>query len=180
MTIKWLRFIPIVIAVAIVALLWRGLYLNPKEIPSPLINQQAPAFDLPDLFSPNTHVTNTVFQNHITILNVWASWCETCVDEQTFIRSIANQYPVQWLGFDYKDTTADAKAWLAQYGNPYHTIVTDANGQAALDFGIYGTPETFIIDGNGVIRYKHIGPITASDWQQDFVPWLIKLNRETA
>lgn len=178
MTIRWLRFIPILMILALIAVLWRSLYSNPKEIPSPLIGHLAPSFQLPNLLNPQETIDNTVLKDKVTIVNVWASWCAACVEEQQFIRGVAPSSQVQWLGLDYKDSPKDALAWLQQYGNPYHYIAADAEGQAALDWGIYGTPETFVIDKKGIIRYKHIGPISLQDWQQDFVPLLAKLNQE--
>jgi cytochrome c biogenesis protein CcmG, thiol:disulfide interchange protein DsbE len=180
MTLKWLRFMPILMILALIAVLWRGLYLNPKEIPSPLIDQPAPTFQLPNLLDPKTMIDNSVLSHKVTIVNVWASWCAACVEEQQFIRSIAPTTEAQWLGFNYKDDSKEALAWLQQYGNPYTYIAADATGQAALDWGIYGTPETFVIDKKGIIRYKHIGPISLQDWQKQFVPLLAKLNQEAA
>lgn len=178
MRLPWLRLTPIAIVIALVAVLWRGLYLNPKEIPSPLINKSAPSFQLPNLLKPEEMLDNRLLQNKVTVVNVWASWCEACVEENQLIRSVAGNNTVQWLGFDYKDNSRDAKAWLQRYGNPYHWIAADTDGKAALDWGIYGTPETFVIDKKGFIRYKHIGPISQQDWQQSFVPLLHKLNAE--
>lgn len=179
MTLKWLRWIPILMILALIAVLWRGLYLNPKEIPSPLIGQPAPNFQLPNLLHPQQIIDNTALKNQVTIVNVWASWCAACVEEQQFIRGVAQSSQVQWLGFDYKDDRQEALAWLQHYGNPYHVIAADAKGSAALDWGIYGTPETFIVDKKGFIRYKHIGPISQQDWQDNFVPLLAKLKEET-
>lgn len=179
MTLKWLRWIPILMILALIAVLWRGLYLNPKEIPSPLIDRPAPPFQLPNLLNPTVRLDNSLLKNKVTIVNVWASWCAACVEEQQFIRTVAPSSQVQWLGFNYKDDRQEALAWLQQYGNPYNYIATDAQGAAALDWGIYGTPETFVVDKKGFIRYKHIGPISLEDWQKDFVPLLTRLNQET-
>ncbi len=173
-----LRLSPILLIFGLIAALWRGLYSNPKEIPSPLLNKLTPSFELPNLFNPQENLNNQLFKDKVTILNVWASWCAACVEEQMFIRTIAPSTSAQWIGFNYKDDRQNAMAWLNRYGNPYSAIAADTQGVVALDWGIYGTPETFVIDRKDRIRYKHIGPITFADWQKDFVPLLAKLNGE--
>lgn len=168
---------PLIIFIAIFFLLWSALRLHPTQIPSPLINQHAPIFQLPLLTTPQKTVTQQVFLGHVTLLNVWASWCSNCADEHTVLMLIAKNPMIQLIGLDYKDDAHDAIQWLNQLGNPYRLIMADANGLSAIDWGVYGTPESFIIDQQGIIRYKHIGPLTLGDWQQTLLPLIQHLNQ---
>ncbi len=170
--------LPLLLFMGMLAVLWHGLYTDPKILPSTLIDHPVPEFKLPELFAPEKKIDSSIFLGKTSIVNVWASWCQACISEQELIRTVASDPKVQWIGFDYKDDPRQAKAWLKQYGNPYQTILNDANGLAALDWGIYGTPETFVIDGKGIIRYKEVGPITTLDWQNDFLPLLNQLEKE--
>ncbi len=174
-----LRFIiPFIIFLTCSAVLWKGLSLHPARIPSPLIGKAAPNFQLPTLFNPQQITLDSDLKNHITLLNVWASWCATCAEEHELLLKIAKNKSFVLYGLNYKDDPDTAKKWLLDKGNPYQLIALDREGQAAIDWGVYGTPETFVIDKHGMIRYKQIGPITADDWQNTFLPLLAKLQGE--
>lgn len=173
------RILPLFLFVFIVFILWRGLGLHPTQVPSPLINKSAPSFKLPTLFDENKFTTNQDFIGHVTLLNVWATWCYTCVEENEFLKQIANHSDFVLYGLDYKDDPKTAKQWLDKFGNPYSMIAVDSDGSVAIDFGVYGTPETFIIDKKGFVRYKHIGPLTQDTWEKTLKPLVEKLQGET-
>jgi len=165
--------IPFVIFIILTIFLWRGLTLNPRQLPSALLNKPVPQFNLPDLMAPNTRFTNQAFLDHISLLNVWATWCVTCHAEHPFLMDLAHTQTITIYGLDYKDDSAAATQWLAKYGNPYQAIAFDQAGKVAINWGVYGTPETFIIDSHGIIRYKVIGALTPTIWQEQIAP-LIK------
>jgi cytochrome c biogenesis protein CcmG/thiol:disulfide interchange protein DsbE len=176
---KQTRFIlPLIIFLFIIGFLWRGLSLHPNQIPSPLINHAAPAFELPDLYNTKKTITQKDFLGQVTLLNVWATWCYACAEEHAELVELATKEHINFIGLNYKDDTTTAKQWLKENGNPYHLIAVDQTGDTAIDWGVYGAPETFIIDKKGIIRYKHIGPITAENWQQTLKPLIEKMNLE--
>ncbi|MDF2868275.1 MAG: thiol:disulfide interchange protein, partial [Gammaproteobacteria bacterium] len=156
-------------------LLWRGLQLDPHKIPSTLINKPVPKFNLPDLMNSGNRLTERQFLGQVSLVNVWATWCTACQQEHPILLDIARTHKVKLYAIDYKDDLQTAKNWLAQYGNPFLAIGFDATGQAAIDWGVYGTPETFLIDRQGIIRYKHIGPLTKQIWQNTLLPLIDKL-----
>ena len=162
------------IFVALVVLLAAGLGLNPREVPSPLIGKPAPAFELPLLAAPDRTFSQKDMLGKVWVLNVWASWCAPCLIEHPQISRLAAAAPV--VGLNYKDAREDALPWLARNGNPYQLSVYDANGRIAIDYGVYGVPETYIIDRQGVIRYKRIGPITPEILKEKIEPLLKELN----
>lgn len=167
-----------IIFISIVILLWRGLSLHPAEVPSPLINQAAPVFTLPTLFDEKKNLTNKNFLGQVSLFNVWASWCGACEEEHGFLMQISQKYHVALYGLNYKDDPKKAKLWLKQNGNPYQLIGSDSKGMVAIDWGVYGTPETFVIDKHGIIRYKQIGPITEDDWKNNLWPLIKRLSHE--
>ena len=161
--------------VALIVLLAVGLRLNPREVPSPLIGKPAPAFELPLLAAPDKTFSQKDMLGRVWVLNVWASWCAPCLVEHPQItRLAAGAVPV--VGLNYKDAREDALPWLARNGNPFVASVHDGTGRIALDYGVYGVPETYVIDRKGVIRYKHIGPLTADVVQKEMAPLVRKLN----
>jgi len=172
------RLLPFILFISIIVLFWRGLGLHPNEIPSPLMNETVPQFHLPLLFNPAHSLSNQDFYGHITLLNIWATWCSVCAEEQDFLLQIAKQNDFYLYGLNYKDDPAQAKKWLAHYGNPYRLIGIDETGQVAIDWGVYGTPETFIIDQKGIIRYKHVGALTSNNWETELLPIIKKLQME--
>lgn len=170
--------LPFIIFTAIIFLLWRGLNLHPSQIPSPLINKPAPHFSLPNLFDNKKNITNKDLVGHVVFVNVWATWCVSCAEEHSALLQLAKDENVFFLGLNYKDDMNAAKKWLKQYGNPYQLVAVDLDGQAAIDWGVYGTPETFILDKKGIIRYKQIGPIDSESWFKTLKPLLVKLSNE--
>ena len=152
------RFMPLIIFAVLVILLAVGLTLNPRLVPSPLIGKPAPEFELPLLLKQGSF-SNKDLIGHVTLVNVWASWCFACRQEHEAVKYLSRQ-GVRVIGLNYKDEASDAKQWLAKLGNPYQAIVADRDGRAAIDWGVYGAPETFLIDQQGIIRHKVIGPLS--------------------
>ena len=161
--------------VALVALLAFGLRLNPREVPSPLIGKRAPAFELPLLMTPGKRFSERDMLGQVWVLNVWASWCPPCLVEHPVVTRVAKSGLAPVVGLNYKDARDEALPWLERNGNPYQLIAFDADGRIGIDYGVYGVPETYVIDRNGVIRYKHIGPLTADVVQQKLEPLLKQL-----
>ena len=162
--------LPLGIFVALVALLFVGLRLDPREVPSPLIDKPAPAFSLPQLHDPNKTLSREDLLGKVYLLNVWASWCVSCRDEQPVLMQFAQTQQVDIYGFNYKDQRAEALRWLEMFGNPYVASVSDMDGRVGIDWGVYGVPETFVIDRDGIIRYKHIGPVSQADLDTVLLP----------
>jgi cytochrome c biogenesis protein CcmG/thiol:disulfide interchange protein DsbE len=144
--------------IALVVLLGLGLKLNPREVPSPLIGKPAPHFELPLLHEPDKRFSQKDMLGAVWVLNVWASWCPPCLQEHPVVTELSKTVAV--IGLNYKDAREDALPWLKRNGDPYRLSVYDAVGRIAIDYGVYGVPETYVIDQRGVIRYKHIGPLT--------------------
>jgi cytochrome c biogenesis protein CcmG/thiol:disulfide interchange protein DsbE len=155
------RFMPLIVFVALVALLAIGLTLNPRLVPSPLIDKPAPAFELPLLFKEGSF-SNKDLTGHVTLVNVWASWCFACRQEHEVVKHLSRN-GVRIIGLNYKDEPDDAKRWLDQLGNPYQAVAVDHSGRIAIDWGVYGAPETFLIDQQGIIRHKVIGPLSSEE-----------------
>lgn len=170
--------LPLLVFIVIGVVLWRGLSLHPEKVPSPLINKPAPKFQLPLLLYPDKVTSNKDFVGRITLLNVWASWCYACAQEHDLLLELAKNEYIALYGLNYKDDSVAAKKWLNDYGNPYQIIAVDKAGHVAIDFGVYGSPETFVIDKKGVVRYKHIGPLTPDSWKQNFIPLIEQLRKE--
>jgi len=157
--------------------LFKGLSLNPKEVPSPLIGKAAPEFSLPMLNNFETRFANSDMTGKVWLLNVFASWCGPCLDEHPVIVNFARSDTAPVLGFNYKDRPQAAAQWLDRHGDPYSQVVVDLDGRIGLDYGVYGVPETFLIDRAGIIRYKKIGPLTQADVVEDILPLIEELNR---
>jgi cytochrome c biogenesis protein CcmG/thiol:disulfide interchange protein DsbE len=162
--------------VALLALLGVGLNLNPREVPSPLIGKPAPAFQLPLLAAPDRTFTEKDMLGKVWVLNVWASWCEPCLIEHPQITRLAASGAAPVVGLNYKDRREDAIPWLTRNGNPFVATAYDAVGRIAIDYGVYGVPETYVIDREGVIRYKRIGPVTPDILREKIEPLLMELN----
>lgn len=167
--------IPLLVFLVLLGFLAAGLKLNPREVPSPLINKPVPAFTLPVLDQPERQVSARDFQGKVWILNVWASWCVACRAEHPVLMDYAKSARVPLLGLNYKDKRPDATAWLQKFGNPYQFSLSDTEGLVGIDLGVYGVPETFVIDQAGVIRLKHIGPVTPEVLKDTILPLLGKL-----
>ncbi len=168
---------PLLAFVALAALLYKGLALDSRRLPSPLVDKPAPAFTLPLLQHPQTLISNTDFEGQVTLFNVWATWCVACRSEHPLLMQLAKQ-GVRIYGLNYKDTRADAKRWLQLYGDPYLANAFDEEGRVGIDWGVYGTPETFVVDKQGTIRHKHIGPITLESMNNEILPLVRKLQEE--
>jgi len=174
-----LRFlIPLAVFVVLVVFLAIGLTRDPREVPSPLINKPAPAFQLAQLQQPGLNFSQKDMLGQVWLLNVWASWCVSCREEHPLLVDLAGNRVVPIVGLNYKDKADDAKAWLKQFGDPYTLSITDANGRVGLDYGVYGVPETFVIDRGGVIRYKQIGPVTREALDKKIMPLISSLQKQ--
>ena len=174
---KFLLFlIPLLVFLGLAGFLARGLFLDPREVPSPLIDKPAPEFALTQLDKPELTIRRADMLGKVWMLNVWASWCEACRDEHPYLVEFAKLKALPIYGLDYKDQREPAQQWLAERGNPYDASLFDANGRVGIDFGVYGVPETFLIDKQGVIRYKKIGALTPEVLQDKVLPLLRKLN----
>jgi cytochrome c biogenesis protein CcmG/thiol:disulfide interchange protein DsbE len=173
----WKWSLPLVVFVALAGFLYVGLYRNPTEVPSPLIGKPAPAFALPQLHAPDKTLTTADMRGKVWLLNVWASWCESCRDEHPLLVELARQNIAPIVGLDYKDRNDLGKAWLAERGDPYAVSVVDADGRVGIDWGVYGVPETFVVDKLGVIRYKQIGPVSVDALQKTIVPLIRELQK---
>jgi cytochrome c biogenesis protein CcmG/thiol:disulfide interchange protein DsbE len=175
---KKMRFlVPLAIFVVLAGFLYRGLFLNPREVPSPLIGKPAPQFSLTQLAQPERSFGPKEMQGQVWLLNVWASWCVACRQEHPLLVQLSKQKSVPIIGLNYKDKPDAAVGWLAQLGNPYDLSVQDLDGRVGIEYGVYGVPETFVIDKTGVIRYKQIGPITEDVWANKIVPMLEELRK---
>ncbi len=166
--------IPLVLATGLLVVLWAGLSHQPSIIPSPLIGRLAPPLTLPRLAHPDREVTPMVFRNHVTLLNVWASWCVSCQYEHPTLLWL-KRHGVRILGLDYKDHRIPALAYLKKYGNPYVKVAYDRRGLATINWGVYGTPETFVVGPHGHIRYKYVGPIPLSVARRTILPLVHRL-----
>lgn len=173
----WRYLLPIVVLAALIGFFWRGLYLNPRIVPSPLIGKPVPVFSLPRLHDPDSVFTQEQFHGQVALLNVWATWCVACRDEHATLLHFAQQGVVPVYGLDYKDDRRSALDWLAKDGNPYAAVAFDASGDVAINWGVYGAPETFLIDSHGVIRYKYIGPLTPDIIDKELLPRIAALRR---
>ena len=170
--------LPFLLFIALAVFLALGLKLNPKDIPSPLIDKPAPAFSLPILGIPEKKLSNQDLQGQVWLLNVWASWCVSCREEHPVLLQFAQQSSVTLVGLNYKDQADAAIEWLSKLGNPYTVSLMDSEGRTGIDYGVYGVPETFVIDKRGVIRYKHTGAVTADDFEKVFMPLINQLEAE--
>jgi len=171
------RFLPAIIFILLAALLGIGLTLDPKKVPSPLIGKATPVFELPQLKQPDVNINTEVFKGKVSLLNVWATWCVSCRAEHEVLTAIANSGKVEIYGLNYKDERDAAKRWLQVYGDPYVASGFDQDGRVGIDWGVYGTPETFLIDQQGIIRHKVIGPVTTKIWQEELLPMISKLEQ---
>jgi cytochrome c biogenesis protein CcmG, thiol:disulfide interchange protein DsbE len=168
--------LPLIVFVVLVGFLAVGLNLKPREVPSPLIDKPAPAFKLARLDQPGQQMTLQDLQGKVWLLNVWASWCVACRVEHPLPASSTSSGAVPIYGLNYKDKRDEALAWLARHGNPYVASLSDPEGLVGIDYGVYGVPETFVIDKTGTIRLKHIGPVTPDVLRDTILPLVKKLN----
>ena len=172
------RFLlPLALFVGLVIFLAIGLRRDPHEVPSPLINKPAPAFQLPQLHEQAKTFSPQEMRGKVWLLNVWASWCISCREEHPVLLALARSGEVLLYGLNYKDQRNDAIAWLDVVGNPYLLSAADLDGRVGIDYGVYGAPETYLIDRDGVIRFKHIGPLTPEVIQGTLLPLARNLNK---
>lgn len=173
---KAIRFLlPLAIFLAIAFFLWRGLSLNPREVPSPLIGKQVPQFAVPVLDDSARMLTAAGLRGNVYLLNVWGSWCVSCRIEHPVLVELAKRGTIPIYGLNWKDKHEDAVAWLARYGDPYVASGVDRDGKVAIDFGVYGAPETYLIDREGIIRFKQTGPLTWKIIEEQIMPLVAKL-----
>jgi cytochrome c biogenesis protein CcmG/thiol:disulfide interchange protein DsbE len=168
--------IPLAVFIAMLGFLGVGLKLDPREVPSPLIDKPAPVFRLQTLEPPSRLLSSEEMRGQVWLLNVWASWCGGCREEHPVLVEFAKTRAVPIYGLDYKDRPDDARRWLGSLGNPYVASVSDPDGRMGIEFGVYGVPETFVIDKAGIIRHKQIGPITPEILRDTILPLVKKLN----
>jgi cytochrome c biogenesis protein CcmG/thiol:disulfide interchange protein DsbE len=168
----WKFILPIAAFIALAVLFAFGL--NPNRdihaIPSPLIGKPAPLFKLTDVSDPSRIVSNADLKGQVYVLNVWGTWCVACRQEQQDLLAIAQRHVVPLIGLDYMDERSKAQQWLQQLGNPYNAVAFDTDGRTAIDWGVYGAPETFLVDGSGRVIYKFISPMTQEVWAREFLP----------
>ena len=174
---KWMRFaIPLVVFLLLVGFFAVGLKRDPREVPSPFIDKAAPAFKLSQLHEEKLAFGPADMKGKVWLLNVWASWCVSCRVEHPLLVEMSRRKVVPIVGLNYKDKRDDGVQWLAKFGNPYDLSAFDEEGRVGIDYGVYGVPETFVIDKAGVIRYKQIGPITPEALEKVILPLIQKLN----
>jgi cytochrome c biogenesis protein CcmG, thiol:disulfide interchange protein DsbE len=178
----WKFIVPVAAFIALAVLFAFGL--NPNRdihaLPSPLIGKPAPLFNLTDVQDPARIVSNGALKGQVYVLNVWGTWCVACRQEHEALLTIAQQHVVPIIGLDYMDQRDKAQQWLSQLGNPYQAVAFDTDGRTAIDWGVYGAPETFLIDGQGRVLYKFISPMTPEIWQQEFLPRINAARRSGA
>lgn len=174
---RWRLVLPLAVFVVLVGFLWIGLSLDPREVPSPLVGKPAPSFTLEKLHDPGKTLGTADMQGQVWLLNVWASWCVACRVEHPLLMQLAKANVIPVVGLNYKDKPEDGRSWLAQNGNPYRASVVDRDGRVGIDFGVYGVPETFVVDKRGVIRYKQIGPVTAEALERKILPLVRELQK---
>lgn len=173
---RYLRFlIPLIIFGVLVAFLYRGLSLDPKLVPSPLVGKPMPEFTLSRLKDPAATISNTDLKGKVSILNIWATWCVSCRAEHEVLLQLARTGQADIYGLNYKDERIKAQQWLQQLGDPYVANAFDEDGRVGIDWGVYGAPETFVIDPAGIIRHKHIGPLTTEVLEETILPLIAEL-----
>lgn len=171
--------IPLALFLLLLVLFWVGLGIDPRTVPSPLIDKPVPTFSLPTVAAPQLQLTNQDLQRQpVALFNVWASWCVACRQEHPFLMQLMRRNEVPIYGLNYKDERGDALAWLRQHGNPYVVSAFDYEGRVGIDWGVYGVPETFVVDASGTIRHKHIGPLTPKAWQERIAPLIAQIRAE--
>jgi cytochrome c biogenesis protein CcmG, thiol:disulfide interchange protein DsbE len=166
----WKFIVPLGLFVVLGAFLFVGLQRDPSYVPSPLIGKPAPEFTLPSLQDPSYPVSTKDLRGQPWVLNVWGTWCGGCREEHETLVAISKQNTVPLIGLDWKDDNASAQRWLLELGNPYSAVAEDQEGRVAIDWGVYGAPETFLIGPDGIVIYKHIAPMTMEVWMKEFMP----------
>ncbi len=174
------RFLlPLGIFIVLVVFLGIGLNRNPREVPSPLIDKPAPTFQVPQLHEPDKTISQKDMVGKVWLFNVWASWCVSCRQEHPVLVELSKKNVVPIVGLNYKDGREDGMKWLRDWGNPYVLSAFDQDGRVGIDYGVYGVPETFVVDKSGTIRYKHIGPLTQDVVEKKLLPLVQELNAKS-
>lgn len=164
-------FIPLAVFVVLAILLWRGLSLDPNAMPSALLDKPVPQFYLPSVEDPDQYIDQDIFKGKVSLLNIWATWCPPCYVEHPFLVKLAEQ-GVTIIGVNYKDDVSAAQKWLVDLHNPYAAVIRDADGRLGMDLGVFGWPETYVVDKKGLIRYKHVGVVDEKAWTETLQPLL--------
>jgi cytochrome c biogenesis protein CcmG/thiol:disulfide interchange protein DsbE len=165
----WRYFVPVVVLAVLAAFFYGGLGLNPSKVTSPLLGKPAPEFSLPTVHDPEERIGTADLKGQVSLLNVWGTWCIECRHEHDFLLELA-RIGVPIYGLNLRDERAKAVEWLADLGDPYVASAFDVDGRVAIDWGVYGAPETFLIGRDGTVLHKHISPLTPGVWRRDFVP----------
>jgi len=171
--------LPLLAFIVLVVFLAIGLTKDPRQLPSPFIGKTAPAFNLPLLHKLDKTFSPKSMLGKVWILNVWASWCVSCRAEHHVLNELVSSNKVNLIGLNYKDEVADARRWLGRYGDPYQLSVSDLEGLVGIEWGVYGVPETFVMDKTGIVRLKHTGPVTNKDITEEIIPLIKKLEKES-
>lgn len=177
---KFRFLVPLIVVAVLAVVFWRGLFLDPTRVPSPLVGKSVPTFSLPTLHDPEEVFTDAKLRGEPSLLNVFGTWCPGCHVEHPLLVEMSRTLDVPIYGLNWKDDRAAAIEWLQDDGNPYTAVVFDKSGDVAIDWGVYGAPETFVIDADGVIRHKHIGILTPEALREDILPLLQQLKAEAA
>lgn len=178
MKITWKGLIPLILFMALAVAFAIGLTKDPSKLPSQMINRPFPDFELPDLLEMDVTIDQSYFDGQVTLVNIFGSWCVACIQEHPVLMRIAANKEVNMLGVNWRDTVDKGRNWLERGGNPYLRIVFDADSMLAIDLGVTGAPESFIVDKNGQIRYKYIGPISQKTWRDELKPLVLALQAE--
>lgn len=178
MRMTWKGLIPLIIFLALAVAFAIGLTKDPSKLPSQMIDRPFPEFTLPDLLDMDVTIDQSYFDGQVTLVNIFGSWCVACDQEHPMLMKLARNNEIPMLGVDWRDTVEKGRRWLARGGNPYTRVVFDADSMLAIDLGVTGAPESFIVDKKGQIRYKYIGPITEEIWQDELKPFVLALRAE--
>ena len=170
----WKYFAPVVIFALLILMFVKGLdpERNVNALPSPFLNNPAPQFELPSLTDPSKIVSNADFADEMTLVNVWATWCVGCRQEHDFLLQLAESGSIRIIGLNWRDDRVEAQRWLQELGDPYIDSAYDGDGRAGINWGVYGAPETFLVGPDGIVLYKHLGPLNWPLWQKHFAPYL--------
>lgn len=171
--------LPVILFFVLTSFLFVGLYRDPTEVSSPLLGKPVPQFSLPRLADSEAVFSQDEFLGKVSLLNVWASWCVACREEHPVLTELAHRHAVILYGLNYKDDTAQARQYLIEHGDPYRASAVDASGRVGIEWGVYGVPETFVVDKKGIVRYKHIGVVTWRDVEEKLLPLIAQLRNET-
>lgn len=172
--------VPLLVFVLIAGFLYAGLSRDPRYVPSPLIGKPAPEFNLPTLHDPGANFSPAQMAGKVWLFNIWGTWCASCRIEHPILVDLARSGDVEIIGLNYKDENDKALAWLEKLGNPYQTTPVDSDGRIGIDWGFYGAPETFVIDTKGMVRHKHVGPVSYDDLKKTIMPLVAQLRSEAS